>query len=200
MKNRSMFRVSAVLMFALTFSMPLTILAQQKSVQTEIFEADAVQDRNAMILEAQAAAERDASNDINRWAWFGAGLGIAYVGGGVGGLAGCIIGPSDDIVPPYFHYGLAPNRGEAFGIFIGATTGVLLPIISIYTSPVYVPAQRLIGKSPEYVELYTDAYQKKMRSLKTKWAAAGVATGCTPAMIVWLSMVLNPPPDDEDDW
>ena len=177
-------------MVALTFSMPLALLAQQESVQTEASE----------ILEIKVAAEQDASNDINRWAWFGAGLGIAYVGGGFGGVAGCLIDENYDIVSPYFNGVLVPGPGEAFGIFIGGTIGVLFPIISIYTSPVHVPARRLTGKSPEYVELYTDAYQKKIRSLKTKWAAAGAATGCTPPLIVCLLMVLDPSSEDEDDW
>ena len=186
-------------MVALTFSTPLTTLAQQKSVQTEISKAAAEQDQNAMILEAKAAAERDASNDINRWAWFGAGLGIAYVGGGTGGLVGCLIGENPDIIAPYFNGVFVPSPGEAFGTIIGGTMGVLLPLISIFASPVHVPARRLTGKSPEYVEFYTDAYQKKMRSLKTKWAAAGAATGCTPPMIICLLMIFDPPPDDEDD-
>ncbi len=108
MKNRSMFHISAVLMVALTFSMPLTILAQQKSVQTEI----------SVILEIKAAAERDASSDINRFAWFTAGLGIAYVGGGVGGLAGCLIGETHDIVPAYLNYGLAPIRARHLDLLL----------------------------------------------------------------------------------
>ena len=181
MKNRSMFRVSAVLMVALTFSMPLTTLAQQKSVQTEISE----------VLEIKATAERDASNDINRWAWFTAGLGIAFIGSGLG-IAGCLIGETGDIGPSHLSVPVfAPsNSGGTFGLLVGATAGVLLPIISIFASPVHVPAGRLIGKSPEYVELYTDAYQRKLRLLKTKWAAAGAATGCavpTIGCLMWNS-------------
>ena len=162
----------AVLMVTLTFSIPLTTLAQQKSVQTDISE----------ILEIKAAAERDASNDINRFAWFTAGLGIVYVGGGVGGIAGCLIGENQDIVAPYFN-GFLPGPGGTFGLFVGGTAGVLLPFISIFASPVHVPARRVIGKSPEYVEIYADAYQKKMRLLKTGWAAAGTTTGCAVSII-----------------
>ena len=98
-------------------------------------------------------------------------------------VAGCLIGENYDIVPPYLNGVLIPGPGGTFGLFVGATAGVLLPIILIFTSPVHVPARRLAGKSPEYVEFYTDAYQKKMRSLKTKWTAAGAATGCTVPII-----------------
>ena len=179
MTIRALPHTFAVLIVTLTFSIPFTTLAQQKSVQTEISE----------ILEIKVAAERDASNDINRFAWFGAGLGIAYVGGGVGGVAGCLIGENQDIVAPYFN-GLLPGRGGTFGLFVGGTAGILLPIISIFTSPVHVPARRLTGKSPEYVEIYADAYQKKIRLLKTKWTAAGTATGCVVSIVgclIWTN-------------
>ena len=189
MKNRSTFHTLAVLTVVPTFRMPLITLAQQESVQTE--KTTAERDRNAMILEAQAAAERDASNDINRWAWFTAGLGIASIGSGLG-IAGCLIGETADIGAAHLSVPVfAPsNSGGAFGLLVGATAGVLLPIISIFASPVHVPAGRLIGKSLEYVELYTDAYQKKMRLLKTQWAAAGAATGCavpTIGCLMWNS-------------
>ena len=176
MTIRSMVHTFTALMVALTFSMPLTTLAQQKSVQTEISGAA------ADILKIKVA-KQDASNDINRWAWFGAGLSIAYIGAGLG-LAGCLIDES------------AGSNGTE-GLFVGATMGVLLPIISIYASPVHVPAGRLIGKSPEYVEIYADAYQKKVRLLKTKWAAAGAATGCgVPIIGCLLIRLLYPPSED----
>ena len=176
MTIRSMVHTFAALIVVLTFSMPLTAPAQQKSMQTEISEPAAEQDRNAMILEIKAAAERDASNDINRFAWFSAGLGIAVLGGGAGGLVGCIIG--EEIGPPNSSVFYGPGPGGEVGLLVGVAAGVLVPIIAIYISPVHLPAGRLIGKSPEYVEFYTDAYQRKTRSLQTKWAAAGAATGC----------------------
>ncbi len=196
MRIRSMFHILAVLMVVLIFGMPFAALAQQKSVQTEVSEAAAEQDKNAMILEIKAAAEQDASNDINRWGWFGAGLGMAYAGGVGGGFAGCIINESTKIRSSYFSTGPTPE--QANGFLAGATMGVLLSIISIYASPAHMPAGRLTGKSPEYVEFYTDAYQRKMRSLKTKWAAAGAATGCgVPIFGCLLIQFLNPPPEDD---
>ena len=176
MRIRSIAHAFTAFIFTLIFSMPLTILAQQKSVQTEISE----------ILEIKAASERDASNDINRFAWFGAGLGIAYVGAGLG-YAGCLINES------------AGSEGTE-GFFVGATAGVLLPIISILASPVNVPAGRLTGKSPEYVEIYADAYQKKMRLLKTKWAAAGAATGCGTPIIIGCLLIQFLYPQEGYSW
>ena len=182
--------ILAALMVVLTFSMPFATLAQQKSVQTEISEAAAAQDRNAMILEIKVAAEQDAINDIDDFLWFSVGLGIAYVAGGAGGLAGYIVG--DEISPSVDAY-LIPyvsGPGGTIGLFVGAAAGALASIIAIYKSPVHVPAGRLIGKSPEYVEFYTDIYRRKMRALKTGWAAAGTATGCGVSIIgclMWSS-------------
>ena len=175
MRIRSIFHTLAVLTVVLTSSMPFTTLAQQKSVQPEISESA------AEILKIRVA-EQDARNDINRFAWFGAGLSIAYIGAGLG-FAGCLIDDS------------AGSDGTE-GLFVGATAGVLLPIISIFASPVHVPARRVTGKSPEYVEIYADAYQKKMQLLKTGWAVAGAATGCGAPIIGCLLIRRLYPPQD----
>ena len=171
MRIRFIFHILAILTVVLTFSMPFATLAQQKSVQTEISEATAEQDAYAVNLDAKAAAEQDASNDIHRFAWFSAGLGIAYIG--------CVLGVARNVI--------GETDSDDIGVFLfGTTASVLIPIISIYTSPVHVPAGRFTGKSPEYVDFYTDAYQRKMRRLQTKWAAAGVATGCGIPIILLL--------------
>ena len=182
MKSRSMFHILAVLTIVLTFSMPFATPAQQKFVQTEVSEVAAAQDANAVNLDPKAAAEQDASNDINESLWFSVGLGILYVAGGTGVLAGDIVSEKiftspDPIIPD------GPDLGGTVGFLVGATAGVLTSILAIYKSPIHVPAGRFIGKSPEYIELYTHAYQRKMRRLQTKWAATGVVTGCTIPII-----------------
>ena len=183
---RSMFHILAVLMIVLTFSMPFATLAQQKSVQTEISESAAAQDANAVNLDAKAAAERDASNDINSLLWLSAGLGFAYAGGSGGWIAGSIVDgrilSDSDFLP-------LPGKGAAVGILLGGLAGVVAATAAIYKSTVHVPAGRLIGKSPEYVEIYTDAYQRKMRSLQTDWAVAGAASGCALPIIGCLAWI-----------
>ncbi len=173
-----MFHILAVLTVVLTFSMPFATLAQQKSVQTEVSEAAAEQDRKPTILEIEATAERDASNDIDDFLWFSVGLGIAYIGGVGGGIAGGIIGD-----------GVGLGENNIGGFVVGAAAGIIALMIAIYNSPVHVPAGRLIGKSPEYVEFYTDAYQRKMRELQTDWAAAGVVAGCALPVIGCLAWI-----------
>lgn len=54
------------------------------------------------------------------------------------------------------------------GIYFGAAASLL-----------FVPSpriERLLGKSPEYVLIYTRAYKKAMRGQQFKWAALGCAT------------------------
>ena len=58
---------------------------------------------------------------------------------------------------------------------VGCAVGLILPIQAIYKYQSPPPPGRLIGKSPEYVEFYTEAYMAKSRSIRTKWAAIGAA-------------------------
>ena len=59
----------------------------------------------------------------------------------------------------------------------GGLIGGLAPLLGIYTYQGNPHPERLVGKSPEYVESYTDTYIAKSRSLRTKWAAAGGLIG-----------------------
>ena len=162
-------------MAVLTFRLPFTTYAQQNSVPVAA-ETAAAQDANAMRFEAKVAAERDASNDINKLSWFGAGVGIlsaGCVGGIVGMLVGDFIAPRDSSEPS----GLMPfddiSGGAVVGGCVGCAVGLILPMRAIYKYQSPPPPERLIGKSPEYVEFYTDAYMAKSRSLRIKWAAVG---------------------------
>ena len=176
MRIRSMVHPFTALMVALIFSMPLPTRAQQQSVQTET-EVATEQDSSSMMREAKVAAERDASNDINKLSWFGAGVGT-LAAGCLGGIVGCLVGdliaPRDSSEPS----GLMPfddiSGGAVSGGCVGFAVGLILPIRAIYKYQSSPPPERLIGKSPEYVEFYTNAYAAKSRSLRTKWAAAPV--------------------------
>ena len=163
-------------MVALIFSMPLPTRAQQQSVQTET-EVATEQDSSSIMREAKVAAERDASNDINKLSWFGAGVGT-LAAGCLGGIVGMLVG--DLIAPPPeprldFMPLLDIGGGAVNGGCVGFAVGLILPIRAIYKYQSSPPPERLIGKSPEYVEFYTNAYAAKSRSLRTKWAAVGAA-------------------------
>lgn len=137
-------------------------------------------DADTISLDAKAAAEQDASNDFRQLSWLSIGAGVGITGCAVGAVAGCCIGailnPVDTEDPSAFFFQI--SSGLDFGCLTGGAVGILAPLIGIYRYPVHPPSQRLIGKSPEYVELYTDTYKRKTRSLRVISAAAGTAPGC----------------------
>ena len=184
----SRFHILAALMVVLAFGIPLATLAQQKAAQTEIFKISAEQDANAVNLDAKAAAEQDASNAINNLLWFSAGLGFAYAGSVGGWIAGSMVDgrilSDSDFLP-------LPGPGAVVGVLLGGIAGVVAETAAIEKSTVHVPTERLIGKSPEYVESYTDAYQRKIRSLRANWAVAGAASGCALPIIGCLLVLMN---------
>ena len=162
-------------MVVLTFSISFISLAQQNSVQREAENA-AARDVKAVKLETKISAERDASNDINEFFWFGAGAG-ASVALPLGIICGCLVGES---TAPTENSGLlyaSIGPGAIIGCLAGGVVG-LVPAYGIYTYESRPPSERLLGKSPEYVAFYTDAYISKARSIRRKWATAGAVTGC----------------------
>ena len=173
-----MFHTLIILTIVLTFSAPFSALAQQNRTQTTA-EIDAG-------LLAAKAAEQDAGRDINKLLWFGAGIAICCIGGTIGGLTGALVGNLIDPVKveestglgfaPYFVPDTSGGGALAIGTGVGLVAGVLVPFIGISRYQSNPPAERLLGKSPEYVESYTNAYKVKARSLRTSMAVAGAAT------------------------
>ena len=160
MKIISVFYTLGFLMMVLTFGVSFGAPAQQHSVQTEA-EAASAEDMNAVRLKARDAAESDASDDINKLMHFAEGVAVALISG----ISVC---------------GASNTFPESVSICIGGLAGVGLlgGLISTYS---YLPtplSERLIGKSPEYVTFYTDAYKTKARSLRIRLAIVGAATGC----------------------
>ena len=172
MKTYSKFHTFVGLIAILTVSLPFGAIAQQNSVQ----------------IEAEAAAAQDAGGDINKLLWFGAGVGVCCIGGTIGGLTGGYVGNliSPTEIEATEGLGFAPNYGTVdinncgptlIGSGIGFSVGVLVPFIGIYYYQGSPPPERLLGKSPEYVEVYTKAYKGRSRWLRTSWAAIGATGG-----------------------
>lgn len=62
------------------------------------------------------------------------------------------------------------------------TTGFSLPVIGVFLSQRNqrsIPGGRLLGKSPEYVAFYTNAYRIKMKKLRFNWSLLGCLSGTT---------------------
>lgn len=73
--------------------------------------------------------------------------------------------------------------------FLGGCVGGLIGVIFAYGVEPAPPATRLLGKSPEYVAFYTDAYTKKAKQLQANSAWGGcVVNGI--ATVIYVAAVI----------
>ena len=70
------------------------------------------------------------------------------------------------------------NKGLWFGV--GCLTTVIGTVLA-YSLPPTPPAEQFVGKSPEYVAFYTEAYKAKAKSVQGRSAliGAGITLGIT---------------------
>ena len=154
-----MFRISALLMATLLLfnAMPVS-LAQQ----------------NPVAAQAEADANSDMS-DMAKAMWFTL--------GGLGSTAGCLLGcvggcalgtrvdGGSDVLFSPSEVGCAVGCAILFG-------ALAVPIgVHMYPHNVTPPPERLLGKSPEYVEAYTQIYTSKTTSLRKRLVIAGSIAG-----------------------
>ena len=166
-----MFRISAFLMTTLLiFSMMPVSFAQQQSLQAE----------------AEADAHRDVNRDMRESLWFMSGL----VGSSVGAVTGCLSGILGGMLIGDFN--ILPNDVppvESCGLGGILLFGILAVPISVHLYPhtPRPPPERLLGKTPEYVATYTQAYRSKTISLRKRWVTAGSIT----SNLSILTLLLN---------
>ena len=155
--------------------------------------AESVNPQNDTIQkQAKYEAEKDAIQDTNKLVWFSTGLGCC-VTTSTCAFVGCYIGGT--INPPP----IIEDEGDIFlsdttqlgnsssvfengcldeGCLIGSLFGCLIPLIGVYNYKINPSPEKLIGKSPEYIEQYTKTYKNKKRSIRRNMAIAGFSTGC----------------------
>lgn len=157
-----MFRISAFFMATLLlFSTMLVSLAQQH---------DSAQ------AQAKANAHRDVNRDMRESLWFLAGV----VGSSAGAVTGCASGFLGGYLVGDFN-GILPDdipTIEGCGIAGILLFGILATPICVHLYPhsPRPPPERLLGKAPEYVAAYTQAYRSKAISLRKRWVTAGSIT------------------------
>ena len=121
-------------------------------------------------LQAKVDAELDAKHDVNLLAYFGAGMSVPLAAGMCALMTGCIAD---------LHFGhRQPEPSYIIAAMSAATVFGLLTRYYIRLHPPNPPPERLIGKSPEYVKFYANAYRAKMRSYQIKSGTAGSIFGC----------------------
>ena len=158
-----MFRISVFFMaILLIFSTMPVSLAQQDAVQAQ----------------AKADAKADMS-DMSETMWF--------LLGGFGSTAGCLLGcaggcllgaqldpygGSDILLIPF-----PSQAGCAAGLAI-LLGGLAVPLgVHMYPHNATPPPKRLLGKSPEYIEAYTQIYKAEIASLRKTLVTKGSIAG-----------------------
>ena len=169
-----MFRISVFLMaILLTFSTLPVSHAQQNAVQ--------------------AQAEADAKADMSEAMWF--------LLGGLGSTAGCLLGcaggcllgawldpsgGSDILLVPF-----PSQAGCAAGIAI-LLGGLAVPIgVHMYPHNAMPPPERLLGKTPEYIEAYTQIYKSETASLRKTLVTNGSIAGNVGFVLAMLMMYVS---------
>ena len=167
-----MFRISVFLMaILLIFSTLPVSLAQQDAVQAQ----------------AKADAEDDMSDRSAMW----------FLLGGLGSTAGCLLGCAGGCLlaarlDPQggFHTFFIPAAPSQVGCAAGATIllGVLAVPIGVHMYPhnAMPPPERLLGKSPEYIEAYTQIYKSKTASLRKTLVTKGSIAGNVGLVLAML--------------
>ncbi len=74
--------------------------------------------------------------------------------------------------------------------FLGGCFGNITVIIIANVFEPTPPASRLLGKSPEYIAVYTDTYRAKATNLQTSRALAGCLTGTAVACVGYSFLII----------
>lgn len=158
MKINSIFRslFFSLLTMLLLLSSPLATLAQQ--------------------IPAEVQAKRDAEADLNKPLLIGNSFAIPVLP-----TLGLIAG---SLFPQSSSGEFAPSCGQTLGICVGLTFAYLGPLTLIRRHQPTPPSERFIGKSPEYVTVYTDVYETRTGRLKKQYIAVGSGIGCGVLAII----------------
>ena len=152
----------ALLIVVLLLSSPLVTLAQQ--------------------ISAEVQAKRDAEADLNKPLWIGTGCTVLLLP-----TLGLLVG---SLGPQSYSRGsggfqvIRFSDQEALGLCVGCAVGCLGPLTVIRMYQPTPPPERFIGKSPEYIEAYSNTYRIRIGRLRLRHAAVGCAIGLGMLAIV----------------
>ena len=118
------------------------------------------QQQNTVALDAKTDAKYDAEDDVNTALWLAA--------GGILGVAGpCLLSRAGERL----------NELSRILYVAGPCLFGAVAVGGAYVYQPVPPADRLLGKSAEYVNFYTDAYKARMRRLQVVAATKGALGG-----------------------
>lgn len=135
---------------------------------------------------AEVQAKRDAEADMNKLLWTGVGFAVygflltgVAAGAHIGHAASPEGGGSDFTI----------SDGAVNGAVCGGTVGMTFGLVTIWAVDSYKltpPPERLLGKSPQYIDVYTDVYKTRTQQLRGQYVAGGCGLAAMIVMIVVL--------------
>ena len=154
MKTNLTFRSSLLVLLTvvLLLSSPLATLAQQ--------------------ISAEAQAKRDAEADLNKRFWINTGCAVVLLP-----TLGLFVG---SLGPQSYSGGsslISPSNQQSLGLCVGSILA-LGPLALIRRHQPTPPPERFIGKSPAYIDVYTDVYKTRTQFLSRQYRVVGCAIGC----------------------
>ena len=162
--------VLAVFIFSYAYVAPL------KAEKNEIADA-----RIAAETDAQADAEHNAKNDINQFFCCVGSSTLVTISAIGCAFFGCWLGNALDpphqldpsVDPEGMFFPGTLSTAVVYGCLGGWGIGFTGSVYGIYKLGGTVPSERLIGKSPEYIEVYTATYKRKIGIERAKRVAVG---------------------------
>ena len=135
----------------------------------------------------QAQAEADASADMSKADWFMLGVWGSTVGCFLGCAGGCLLGR---LHPDYTSGSISETQlALAGGVLLGVCA--VPTAVFVYPHNITPPPERLLGKSPEYIEAYTQAYKSRTTLLRKIFVTAGSITSNLGVMTIVLTMIVR---------
>ena len=164
--------VLAVFIFSYASVVPL------KAEKNEIVDARIAAETDA---EAHVKADMKFDTDTYKQVFCCIGDGTLVAISAIGcAYLGCLLGKTLDDPFPSSYYdppvsGCPISAGMVVGCLAGWGIGFAGSVYGIYKWGGRVPSERLLGKSPEYIEVYTATYKREIRMQRAIRAAGGSA-------------------------
>ena len=82
------------------------------------------------------------------------------------------------------------DENGALWFFAGCLLGLIGVVIAAVAEPTPPPA-RLMGKSPEYLAVYTQTYKSEGKSAQLRSSLWGVGTALVVVVAIWVIIVVS---------
>ena len=122
---------------------------------------------------AEIQAKQDAKSDVNKFAWF------------AGGFIGCASGWTMLALIDSGDYIDSATLDQSLRCLVVMVP--FLPMVYAISASPAPPTERLLGKSPEYVNVYVNSYKKEVKRQRVLLSVAGCGISFISTPIILLA-------------